>query len=1704
MNRQRKWIAMALAITVTATGVPVAGLAADVRAGGEIDYIDQFKGEEWFDQNGVFEVNRSDAHTSFTGFDNIESVKNYVLRKDKESSPYYQSLNGMWKFQIADSPVNRNTEFFQEGYDVSDWDEIEVPSNWQTEGYDSPKYTDTRLPWEGVEDPRANYGLPSNSPRGVAPTIYNPVGSYKRTFTTPEDWDGKEIFVSFQGVESAFYVWINGQKVGYGEDSYTPDEFDISKYLKPAGEENTISVQVYRWSDGSYLEDQDFIRLSGIFRDVFLFAKDKTASLFDFGYQVDLVNDYKDAKLDVEATLRGYGGGDAEGYQVKSILYDAEGNEVFQEKMNDLKFEQAEDGSYSQAVVSFTKDVKSPKLWSEEHPNLYELVFVLEDAQGNIVETAGTHVGFREVEIVRKGTNKSQILVNGAPVMFKGVNRHETNRDRGRAITVESMIEDIKLMKQYNINAVRNSHYPNQADWYDLCDEYGLYMIDEANIESHGLNDLIPQSDPQWIEACKDRMTSTIERSKTHPCILSWSLGNESYNGDVWAILGNLCDELDGTRFVHYEGWRDIDEVDVWSRMYRRVDYPDLDDSTKNPMGWWGMHGTKPAFECEYAHAMGNGIGNLDEYWEMFEKYPNLQGGFIWDWVDQTIELETPVNKILTEEGRNQLEVILKGDLVEGKEGNGMDGYAQVYNDKSLHLSGRQPLTLEAMVKPDGVSLTRDNDGSGQISPEDYNKTQPIITKGNDEWGCTESYGLRRLVDRRNDVLEFYIRTPIYDQRTGGYTKVAAQFDTPEDWAGSWHHIAGTYDGTNLKLYLDGEEVASATTEDGIISGPNPVGIGADLSYDAQNPNVPDTFKGVIDNVRIYDKALSHDELKDEGRKADDHTLLWLDFNETQSKTYEDDTYFSFGGDWQDIPEGNPNNKNFCANGLVSADRTVQPELEQVKYIYQNVGIQDAGILEGKVQLSNKFLFTNLSAYNGTWELLEDGKVIQSGALTREDLDIRPVDEDTAEIKEYGKKVITIPFEQPELKAGAEYFINISITLKEDTSWAKAGHEIAHGQIQVPFDVPEVEPVKTENIGEIQVTESDQEAIVTGEDFEVNFNKETGTIQSFTYQGKQLLESGPEPNFWRAPTDSDLGFYAASELDTWRYAGQDKKVVDVETNRIGDNIIEFVVRSTLPTLTESSYVQKFKVYGTGDVKVTSTLTPGKDLPMIPVVGNSLKLPKEFSNVTWYGKGPDENYIDRQSGYDIGIYQKKVEDFFVDYIKPQETGNRTDVRWVSVTNDEGVGLMAKTETPIEFSALYYTAEDMSNALHSYLLEENDFVTLRLNQRQMGLGGDNSWGATALEPYLIQADQTYEYSFTLKPIASADVDTMIEESKIVMPATGTELATEALDSMIKLAEGLNAEEYTAESWAALETALESAKTVRENANASQIELDQAVSSLIAAYGNLEYGVQKQHLEIAVTAAEAILDLSGNYEDTSALAAAVEAGKAFLEDRDATQKEVDEAADAILNELFRIAKDADIQSLESLIEASVGLLDCNYTSHSLENLQDAIERAETVVADQGREQNDITDAYRGLIQAIMNLEMKGNKAALESIIEKAGEVLANQDAYVSSSIEGLEEILAEAQKVYEDDDAIQSKVEEAVRMLTQKVAEARLLGDVNDDGKITTSDTTAVLNASAEITPLTDDNAKSADVNRDGVADTKDAALILKYAAEKITGF
>ena len=935
---------------------------------------------------------------------------------------------------------------------------------------------------------------------------------------------------------------------------------------------------------------------------------------------------------------------------LNATLYDTKGKAIYKKTMP-VVFD-----TNKESFVSTTATMDAPLQWSAEHPNLYDLVLELETSKGDVLETVGCNVGFREVEVINKGTNTAQVTINGQPIMFKGVNRHETELENGRAVTEESMIQDITLMKQNNINSVRNGHYPNNARWYELCDEYGLYMIDEANIESHGLNDYIPQSDELWIEACKDRMTSAIERSKTHPSILMWSLGNESYNGDTWGILGALCKELDDTRLVHYEGHRDIPEVDVWSRMYRRIDPLDRDDKLKNPIDWYGENGVKPALQCEYSHAMGNGIGNLVDYWELYDKYPNWQGGFIWDWVDQSLVWETPVVEVLDNEG-SDIQVSLTGALVSGRDGKALEGYAQAFNDERLVFNTGDSFTVEASVYP---------------SPSD--QTNPIVTKGNENWKSSESYGLKRNVtkdEETNEILtdeiEFYVYNTEYISDDGVYEKVSASVATPEDWNNQWHQVAGIYDNGQMELLIDGKVVATAKNEKGIIAGGSPVGIGADLTYDAQNPNVPDFFVGLIDNVRIYDKALSVDVVANTNKTMAEslEAILWLDFETKEEVSYEEETYYSFGGDWGSIPEGNPNNKNFCANGLVSADRTVQPELLEVKKQYEDIVVEDKNIMEGVVSLRNEFLFTNANEYHGRWEVTEDGIVIEEGVLDTKEYNVKPLT----------TKDVRIPFTMPTVQAGSEYFVNVYFTLTQDESFAKAGHQVAMAQVPLPIGQELEKKVSIDEIPSLDVTQTEKGATVVGEGFQLKFNKETGTIDSFMSNGVQLLEKGPVPNFWRAPTDSDLGFFSPLMLGTWRYAGQNRDVVEVSVNEIQDKAVEFTVTSTLPTTVESDYQQIYTVYGTGEVEITSKLTSGGEaLDMIPEVGNMLELPLEMDNVTWFGRGPEENYIDRQTGYNVGIYEEKVENFYIEYIKPQETGNRIDNRWVAITNDNGVGLM----------------------------------------------------------------------------------------------------------------------------------------------------------------------------------------------------------------------------------------------------------------------------------------------------------------------------------------------------------------------------------------------------------------------------------------------
>ncbi len=595
-----------------------------------------YKANDW-ENPQVVGINKRPAHAPLIPYADVAAAQT----GDKEASPYVQSLNGAWKFYYAPNPQSLPDGFQKPNFDVTDWDTINVPSNWTMQGYDKPIYTNVKMP------------IPNDPPN--VPQGDNPTGIYQRTFTIPDDWQGRELFLCFDGVESAFYVWVNGQPLGYSQGSRLPAEFDITPYIQPG--DNTLTAEVIRWSDGSYLEDQDHWWMAGIYRDVYIYATPKT-HIFDIFARAELDNDYKNALLKVRARLDFYPHPPlpAEqapmptGHSVEMQLFDPQGNDVFDTPLARpvMLF------SHSVDKVTFEQPITAPAKWSDETPNLYTLVLSLKNAEGEVIEATSCRIGFRKIEIKDR-----ELLINGQPVLLKGVDRHDHHDTLGKVVPVESMIEEIKLMKQFNINAVRTSHYPNDTRWYDLCDTYGSYLIDEANIECHALYNRLAH-EPEWTLAFVERGKRMVERDKNHASVILWSLGNESGYGPNHDTLAGWIRGYDPTRPLHYEGAGSTFSVALNSEAFdpskppQRVAYEQI-----RQRGWHIGHlasdlvcpmyptiehivayteeieATRPLIMCEYAHSMGNSTGNLKEYWEAIESNHGLQGGFIWDWIDQ-------------------------------------------------------------------------------------------------------------------------------------------------------------------------------------------------------------------------------------------------------------------------------------------------------------------------------------------------------------------------------------------------------------------------------------------------------------------------------------------------------------------------------------------------------------------------------------------------------------------------------------------------------------------------------------------------------------------------------------------------------------------------------------------------------------------------------------------------------------------------------------------------------------------------------------------------------------------------------------------------------------------------------------------------------------------------------------------------------------
>jgi len=1013
----------------------------------------------------VVGINKEPGHCTLVPYGNIQTA----LKADREASPFYKSLNGNWKFHWVRKPADRPVDFYRPEYDVSDWREIPVPANWQMHGYGIPIYLNIRYPF------------PPNPP--YIPHEYNPVGSYRREFSVPDEWKGREIFLHFDGVKSAFYVWINGRKVGYSQDSMTPAEFNITRYLK-AGE-NTLAVEVYRWSDGSYLEDQDMWRLSGIYRRVYLLATPKV-HIRDFFVRTDLDERHTDATLMVRPKIANYGEQNLKGWTIEAQVYDRQARPVLPEPL--VKDVQSIIGEqYPQrGNVRFAQleaRIRNPYKWSAETPYLYTLVLSLKDADGRVVETESCRIGFRKIEI-----KDGQLFINGKSVKLFGVNRHEHDPDHGRAIPVSRMIQDIKLLKQHNINAVRTSHYPDDPAWYDLCDEYGIYLIDEANLESHGLKGYLSNI-ATWHNAFVERAVRMVERDKNHPCVIWWSLGNETGCGPNHAAMAAWIKDYDPTRPIHYEGAqgrpKDPYYVDVISRMYARI--PEIIRIATDPVD------DRPMVLCEYAHAMGNSVGNLREYWDAIRSHKRLIGGFIWDWADQGLRKKSP--------------------------------------------DGRQ--------------------------------------------------------------------------------------------------------------------------------------------------------------------------------------------------------FWAYGGDFGD----KPNDGNFCCNGLVQPDRKPNPSLYEVKKVYQRIHVQPIDIQAGKFRICNEYDFLNLEFADISWELSADGNAIQKGMLPR--LSLAPGAEGD----------VQVPFKEPKLQPGAEYWLKITFALATDTSWAKRGHVVAWDQFELALDVPPAPVIALNTMPPLTLRQTTQNITVTGRGFELRFGKGSGALESFLFEQKQLVASPLTPNFWRVPIDNDNGNGMPRRLGVWRNAGPNRTVRAVKAEQLRPQVIRITSEATIPVGKNSNYKTIYTVYGNGDLIVDVTFTPGGDnLPDLPRFGMQMAMPAQFNTLTWLGRGPHETYWDRKTGAAVGLYSGSVNEHIHVYVRPQENGNKSDVRWMGLTNSDGVGLIAVGMPTIDVSAWPFTMQDLEKAKHIHELPRRDTITINIDYKQMGVGGDDSWGARTHREYTLPA-KPYRYSFRLTPYSPA---------------------------------------------------------------------------------------------------------------------------------------------------------------------------------------------------------------------------------------------------------------------------------------------------------------------------------------------------------------
>ena len=1032
---------------------------------------------EWHDLQ-VNEINRLPLHTMHFAYDPNDFPGTGAEYLDKKKSMNYLSLEGTWKFNWVANADERPTDFYKTDLDDSKWNNIQMPGNWEMLGYGQPEYVNVGFAWRGHFD---------QQPPAV-PTKDNHVGSYRREINIPSNWDGKRVIAHFGSVTSNIYLYVNGKFAGYAEDSKVAAEFDITPFLKKG--KNLIAFQTFRWCDGSWCEDQDFWRLSGPARENYLYARSKDHRLLDVRVETDLKNNYKDGYLNITAKVQGntlaYFG-----------LYDPDGKEVIVTGTDNVK----------NGVAKYQLRVKNVRKWSAETPNLYTLVVSPIQNGGMYLpyEIVQVKVGFRKVEIKNK-----QFLVNGQPVLLKGANRHEIDPDEGYNLSEQRMIQDIMMMKRMNINAVRTCHYPDDPRWYDLCDKYGLYVVAEANQESHGFQygDDAAAKKPEFAKQIMERNQHNVSMFFNHPSIVTWSLGNETVMGDNFLKAYKWIKEQDKTRPVQYEQARRGEGTDIFCPMYYPV--AASEKYAKDP------NSPMPLIQCEYNHTMGNSGGNLSDYWDLIRKYPILQGGFDWDFVDQ-----------------------------------------------ALHRN---------IVKP----------------------------------------------------------------------------------------------------------------------------------------------------MSILPYKMNNEEL----RKIE----------------------YCYGGDYNKY---DPSDNNFNCNGIIGPDRQMNPHAYEVAYQYQNIWAKMVNAETGEVSVHNENFFRDLSNYALAWSLEEDGVETQNGTIA--DLDV-PAQQ---------TRNFTIPYDKSKIK-GKEVFLNIDFRLKEAEPLLTAGQVMAYAQLPVVTKQAccgDCSKMLAQGHGKKKMklaAKKNNVVAVTTPNLTFKIDRSTGLISEYAYNGKSLLGEGGtlKPNFWRAPTDNDMGAGLQKKFKAWKNPQMNLKNIDVKKDK-KTNSVTILTSFDMPEVQGQMDITYVVFANTGAVKVTEDFkaTEGAKVSDMFRFGMLMQMPYTMEKSNYYGRGPIENYSDRKDCMRIGVYTDDADNQYFPYIRPQESGTKSDIRWWKQTDAAGLGLQVKSCTPFYASAIHFDTEELDDGddkeqRHSFDLKKSKFTNLFLDSAHMGVGGENSWGAWPLEKYRVHYGNK-TFTFTLIP-------------------------------------------------------------------------------------------------------------------------------------------------------------------------------------------------------------------------------------------------------------------------------------------------------------------------------------------------------------------